>query len=378
MSDIETTQDVDTNAFSGVTLEDSIPKEEKVSKRKKEDKDDKVKNDKIEMSDAKKAKFEALEKMRMACEKEYGKNSVIRMDGKEITRVPCLSTSVMGIDELLGGGFARGRIAEVAGNESSGKTTLCIQTMVQCQKEGGFVGFIDAEHALDLEYAKSLGLNIDELYLTQPDNGEQALEIADKMIEAGVDMLVVDSVAALTPQSEIEGEMGDAQMGKHARLMGQAMRKLTAKIGKNKTVVIFTNQYRSGIGPYSSSKVATGGNALKFYASQRLDMGKGKADDNGDEDATKTSVKIKVIKNKVAPPFRKGEFEIVFGKGFSRAADLLSLACKYEIINKAGSWYSYKDQKIGQGADNAANWLIEDQTRYDEIERLTREAILKK
>jgi len=259
----------------------------------------------------------------------------------------------------------------------SHNTTLCLQTMIQCQKEGGVVGFIDAEHALDVEYAKGLGLNIDELFLTQPSNGEQALEVAEQMIDAGIDMLVIDSVAALTPQSEIEGDMGDAQMGKHARLIGQACRKLTAKIGKNKTVVIFTNQYRSGIGPYSSSRVATGGNSLKFFASQRVDMGKGEVSEDEGE-AISNLVKIKVIKNKVAPPFRKGVFEIIFGKGFNRASDLLSLAVSFDIIKKAGSWYSYGEEKIGQGSTNAGTWLTETEERYNEIEQKVKDRILAK
>jgi len=247
--------------------------------------------------------------------------------------------------------------------------------MVECQKNDGVVGFIDAEHALDLEYAKNLGLNIEELYLSQPAYGEQAIDIAESMIDAGIDLLVIDSVAALTPLSEIEGEMGDAQMGKQARLIGQAMRKLTAKIGKNKTCVIFTNQYRSGIGPYASSKVTTGGNALKFFASQRLDLSKGKVDDTGNEDAIKSVVRIKVIKNKIAPPFKKGEFEIIFGKGFSKESDLLSLAVKYDIIQKAGSWYSYNNEKIGQGSERALEWLSENSERFEEIKQKVKEKL---
>ena len=356
-----------------VILEET--KEDSLEKTKKKIPVSDKKTDTTGVPNTKKAKLEALDKIIKECDKKFGEHSVIKMGDTSISKIECISTGILGIDDILGGGFPRGRIIEIAGAESSGKTSLCIQAMVECQKNDGVVGFIDAEHALDLEYAKNLGLNIEELYLSQPAYGEQAIDIAESMIDAGIDLLIIDSVAALTPLSEIEGEMGDAQMGKQARLIGQAMRKLTAKIGKNKTCVIFTNQYRSGIGPYASSKVTTGGNALKFFASQRLDLSKGKVDDTGNEDAIKSVVRIKVIKNKIAPPFKKGEFEIIFGKGFSKESDLLSLAVKYDIIQKAGSWYSYNNEKIGQGSERALEWLSENSERFEEIKQKVKEKL---
>ena len=366
MSDIKETDIItSSDTLHGMALQTET-KIEKVKKPKEKPVEIAV------VDDVKKEKLKALQAVITACDKEYGTNTVMRMDASAIKKVPCISTGILGLDDMLGGGFARGRIAEILGMESSGKSTLCIETMIQAQKEGGVVGFIDAEHALDLEYAKNLGLNVDELFLTQPDSGEVALEVAEKMIETGMDLLVIDSVAALTPQSEIDGDMGDANMGKHARLMSQACRKLTAKIAKSKTVVLFTNQYRSTIGVFATN-VGTGGNALKFYASQRVDMRKGEVSNDSEEEAISNKVKIKIIKNKIAPPFRKGEFEIVFGKGFDKMNDLVNLAVKYEVIDKKGAWYAFKEEKLGQGLANTIATLNGNIELKEEIVKLTKE-----
>ncbi len=307
-------------------------------------------------------KAKALEAARLQIEKQFGAGSLIKLGSHNaaagIEIVP--SGSIL-LDEALGiGGYPRGRIIEIYGPESSGKTTLALHAIAEAQKLGGNAAFIDAEHALDPIYAKALGVNIDELWVSQPDNGEQAMEITESLVRsAAVDVIVVDSVAALTPQSEIEGEMGDAQMGAQARLMSQALRKLTATIGKSRTILIFINQIRMKIGVFfGNPETTTGGNALKFYSSVRLEVRKTETIEvSKDTDAIGNRVRVKVVKNKVAPPFRKTELELLFGKGISAAASLLDCAVKHEIIKKSGAWYSYNDEKIGQGRDNVREYL---------------------
>jgi recombination protein RecA len=280
------------------------------------------------------------------------------------------------LDEALGiGGYPRGRIIEIYGPESSGKTTLALHAVAEAQKLGGIGAFVDAEHALDPVYAKNLGVNIDELWISQPDTGEQALEITESLVRSGaVDVIVVDSVAALTPAAEIDGDMGDAQMGLQARLMSQAMRKLTAIIGKSRTLLIFINQIRMKIGVmFGNPETTTGGNALKFYSSLRLDVRKMETIDGaGDADAIGNRVKVKVVKNKVAPPFRKAELEIMFGKGVSASASLLDAAVKYDIIDKKGAWFSYGDEKVGQGKENAKEYIEKNPEFAAEIEKKVR------
>jgi len=307
-------------------------------------------------------KAKALEAARLQIEKQFGAGSLIKLGTHDaasgIEVVP--SGSIL-LDEALGiGGYPRGRIIEIFGPESSGKTTLALHVIAEAQKNGGNAAFIDAEHALDPVYAKNLGVNIDDLWVSQPDNGEQAMEITESLVRSGaVDVIVVDSVAALTPQSEIEGEMGDAQMGAQARLMSQALRKLTATIGKSRTILIFINQIRMKIGVFfGNPETTTGGNALKFYSSVRLEVRKTETIEvSKDADAIGNRVRVKVVKNKVAPPFRKTEIELMFGKGISASGSLLDCAVKYEIIKKSGAWYSYNDEKIGQGRDNARDYL---------------------
>jgi len=307
-------------------------------------------------------KAKALEAARLQIEKQFGAGSLIKLGTHDaasgIEVVP--SGSIL-LDEALGiGGYPRGRIIEIFGPESSGKTTLALHAIAEAQKLGGNAAFIDAEHALDPVYAKNLGVNIDELWISQPDNGEQAMEITESLVRSGaVDVIVVDSVAALTPQSEIEGEMGDAQMGAQARLMSQALRKLTATIGKSRTILIFINQIRMKIGVFfGNPETTTGGNALKFYSSLRLEVRKTETIEvSKDADAIGNRVRVKVVKNKVAPPFRKTEIELIFGKGISAAGSLLDCAVKYDIIKKSGAWYSYNEEKIGQGRDNTREYL---------------------
>jgi recombination protein RecA len=307
-------------------------------------------------------KEKALEAARLQIEKQFGSGSLIKLgDTTNAQGIEVVPSGSILLDEALGiGGYPRGRIIEIYGPESSGKTTLALHAIAEAQKLGGIAAFVDAEHALDPVYAKNLGVNTDELWLSQPDSGEQALEITENLVRSGaVDVIVVDSVAALTPQAEIDGDMGDAQMGLQARLMSQAMRKLTAIIGKSRTILIFINQIRMKIGVmFGNPETTTGGNALKFYSSVRLEVRKTETIEAGkDSDAIGNRVRVKVVKNKVAPPFRKAELEIMFGKGVSAVGSLLDAAVKYEIIDKKGAWYAYGEEKVGQGRDNAREYL---------------------
>lgn len=305
-------------------------------------------------------KSQALESAILQIEKQFGKGSIMRLGDESATmKVPAISTGSLELDIALGiGGIPRGRITEIYGPESSGKTTLTLHVIAQAQKLGGIAAFVDAEHALDPVYAKKLGVNTDELLVSQPDTGEEALEITESLVRSGaIDIVVIDSVAALVPRAEIEGEMGDAHMGLQARLMSQALRKLTGVISKSKTSVIFINQIRHKIGVmFGSPETTTGGNALKFYASVRLDIRRIDTIKAGEE-AVGNRVRVKVVKNKVAPPFRQAEFDIMYDSGISRTAGILDLGVKYNIIQKAGTWYSYKDERIGQGRENAKSFL---------------------
>ncbi len=318
-------------------------------------------------------KMKALEAARLQIEKQFGQGSLMKLgtrtDAAGIEVIP--SGSIM-LDEALGiGGYPRGRIIEVYGPESSGKTTLALHAIAEAQKMGGVAAFIDAEHALDPVYAKNLGVDIDNLWVSQPDTGEQALDITESLVRSGaVDIIVVDSVAALTPQAEIEGEMGDSHLGLQARLMSQALRKLTAIIGKSKCIVVFINQIRMKIGVmFGNPETTTGGNALKFYASVRLEVRRIESiDAKGEEDAVGNRVRVKVVKNKVAPPFRKVELDIYFGKGISAVSSLLDAAVKHELIDKRGAWFAVGDEKIGQGRENAIQFLEDNVDFRNEIE----------
>ena len=318
-------------------------------------------------------KAKALEAARLQIEKQFGAGSIIKLGAHtNATGIEVVPSGSILLDEALGiGGYPRGRIIEIYGPESSGKTTLALHAIAEAQKLGGVAAFVDAEHALDPTYAKNLGVNIDELWVSQPDNGEQAMEITESLVRSGaVDVIVVDSVAALTPQSEIEGDMGDAQMGAQARLMSQALRKLTATIGKSRTVLIFINQIRMKIGVmFGNPETTTGGNALKFYSSLRLEVRKTETIEVAkDTDAIGNRVRIKVVKNKVAAPFRKTELEIMFGKGISATGSLLDCAVKYNVIEKKGAWFSYGEDKVGQGRDNAKEYLEQHPDFRAEIE----------
>jgi recombination protein RecA len=312
-------------------------------------------------------------------EKQFGKGSVMRMGDVSAARdVDVISTGSLGLDVALGvGGLPRGRVIEIYGPESSGKTTLTLQAIAEAQKAGGTAAFVDAEHALDPVYAEKLGVQIDDLLVSQPDTGEQALEIADMLVRSGaVDIVVVDSVAALTPKAEIEGEMGDSHMGLHARLMSQALRKLTANIKRSNTLVIFINQIRMKIGVmFGNPETTTGGNALKFYASVRLDIRRTGAIKKGDE-IVGNDTRVKVVKNKMAPPFRQAEFEILYGEGISREGELIDLGVKNGIVDKAGAWYSYKGDRIGQGKDNVRTFLKDNPEVATDIEQQLRATLL--
>jgi recombination protein RecA len=317
-------------------------------------------------------KKKALGAALMQIEKQFGKGSVMRMGDVSAASkgIDVVSTGSLALDIALGtGGLPRGRVVEIYGPESSGKTTMTLETIAQMQKLGGTAAFIDAEHALDPAYAEKIGINLDDLLISQPDTGEQALEITDMLVRSGaVDMIVIDSVAALTPKAEIEGDMGDSHMGLQARLMSQALRKLTANIKRSNTLVIFINQLRMKIGVmFGSPETTTGGNALKFYASVRLDIRRIGAIKKGDE-IIGNDTRIKVVKNKIAPPFKQAEFEILYGEGVSFLGELVDLGVKYGFINKAGSWYSYGDEKIGQGKENVKKFLNENPEKAQEIE----------
>ncbi|MGI9232197.1 MAG: recombinase RecA [Woeseiaceae bacterium] len=314
-------------------------------------------------------------------EKQFGKGSVMRMgDGGLIRDIDVVSTGSIGLDVALGvGGLPKGRVVEIYGPESSGKTTLTLQVIAEAQKLGGTAAFVDAEHALDPGYAEKLGVNVDELLVSQPDTGEQALEITDMLVRSGaVDIVVVDSVAALTPKAEIEGEMGDSHMGLQARLMSQALRKLTANIQRSNTMVVFINQIRMKIGVmFGSPETTTGGNALKFYSSVRLDIRRIGAIKKGDE-VIGNQTRVKVVKNKVSPPFKQAEFEILYGQGISRYGEIIDLGVQHDIVDKAGSWYSYGDDRIGQGKENVREFLKANPEMAAEIEHKIRAKLLPK
>ena len=323
------------------------------------------------------AKLKALELTLGKLEKSYGKGVVMKLGDRVVEDIEAIPTGSIGLDLALGiGGYPRGRVVEIYGPESSGKTTLAIHAIAEVQKQGGIAAFIDAEHAFDAAYAKNLGVDVDNLYISQPDNGEQALEIADHLISSGaVDLVVIDSVAALTPKSEIEGEMGDSKMGLHARLMSQALRKLTATISKTKCTVIFINQIRMKIGVmFGNPETTTGGNALKFYSSVRLDIRRIGAIKNG-EDIVGNRTRVKVVKNKVAPPFRKVEFDIMFGEGISRSGEVLDKAVDLDVVNKSGSWFTYGDTKLGQGRDAVKQMITDNPELSQEIETKIKEAL---
>ena len=322
-------------------------------------------------------KLKVLSAVMDKIEKDFGKGSIMRMSSDSVADVPVIPTGSITLDMALGvGGYPKGRVIEIFGPESSGKTTLAIHAIAEAQKSGGIAAFIDAEHAFDPYYAQKLGVDVDSLLVSQPDNGEQALEIADSLIRSSaIDIIVIDSVAALTPKAEIEGDMGDSKMGLQARLMSQALRKLTASISKTKTVCIFINQLRDKIGGiYGNPETTTGGNALKFYASVRIDIRRASVIKDGEEQLG-TRTKVKVVKNKVAPPFKKAEFDIMFGEGISKLGEIIDLGVDYEIIKKSGSWFSYGDRKIGQGRDSVKEALKGDPALMEEIELRVRDAM---
>ncbi len=330
-------------------------------------------------STAQQQKGKAIDLAVQAIEKQFGKGSIMRLGNAETLsdqEVAAIPTGSIGLDVALGiGGYPRGRIMEIYGPEASGKTTLTLHAIAEAQKQGGVAAFIDAEHALDVSYARKLGVRTDDLLISQPDTGEQALEIADMLVRSGgIDLLVVDSVAALVPRAEIEGEMGDSHMGLQARLMSQALRKLTGSINRSKTLVIFINQIRMKIGVmFGNPETTTGGNALKFYSSVRLDIRRIQAIKDGDN-VIGNRTRVKVVKNKMAPPFKEVEFDILYGEGVSREGDLLDIASQMNLIEKSGTWYSYKDERIGQGRDNARSWLKE----HPEAQKALRGEVFKK
>ena len=320
----------------------------------------------------------ALDAALSQIERQFGKGAVMRMGDSPREAIPAISTGSLGLDIALGiGGLPKGRIVEVYGPESSGKTTLTLQTIAECQKAGGTAAFIDAEHALDPIYAGKLGVNVDDLLVSQPDTGEQALEIADMLVRSGsVDILVIDSVAALTPRAEIEGDMGDTHVGLQARLMSQALRKITGNIKRSNCLVIFINQIRMKIGVmFGNPETTTGGNALKFYSSVRLDIRRIGSVKQGDE-VIGNETRVKVVKNKVSPPFRQAEFQVMYGQGIYHMGEVLDLGVQEGLVEKSGAWYSYNGQRIGQGKANAAQFLAENRAMADEIEKILRDRLL--
>jgi len=322
-------------------------------------------------------KEKAVQTVMSQIERQFGKGSIMKLGGREVEAVPVIRTGSLALDKALGvGGYPRGRVIEIYGPESSGKTTLALHAVAEAQKSGGIAAFIDAEHALDVAYAKRLGVDCDELLISQPDTGEQALEIVDMLVRSGgIDIMVVDSVAALVPRSEIEGEMGDSHMGLQARLMSQALRKLTGTIGKTNTTLIFINQIRMKIGVvYGNPETTTGGNALKFYASMRLEIRKAAAIKEG-QDIMGNRTKVKVVKNKLAPPFKSVEFDLMYGEGISRTGDLLDMGAELDIVDKSGSWYSFEGERIGQGRENVKVFLIDNPDIFGKIEVRVREAL---
>ena len=322
------------------------------------------------MATANEEKLKALQAAMSKIEKNYGRGSIMRLGEENIEKIEVIPTGSIGLNAALGvGGYPKGRIIEIYGPESSGKTTLALHAIAECQKTGGIAAFIDAEHAFDRFYAHSLGVDTENLLISQPDNGEQALEIADQLISsAAVDIVVIDSVAALTPKAEIEGDMGDNKVGLQARLMSQALRKLTATISKTKTTCIFINQLREKIGVmFGNPETTTGGNALKFYASVRIDIRRKESIKNGDQVIGNT-VKVKIVKNKVAPPFRKCEFDIMFGTGISRSSELVDMGVELDIIKKSGSWFSYEDSKLAQGREAVKKVMEDNPELAEEVE----------
>lgn len=339
-------------------------------------------NDKqLDIMDAdKQSKFNSLKTILEKMDKTYGKGSVMIMGEKAVQEVEVISTGSIGLDAALGiGGFPKGRIVEIYGPESSGKTTVALHAIAEAQKAGGIAAFIDAEHAFDRFYAQKLGVDVDKLVISQPDNGEQALEIADHLIRSGaIDIIVIDSVAALTPKSEIEGEMGDSKMGLQARLMSQALRKLTSTISRTNCVAIFINQLREKIGVmFGNPETTTGGNALKFYASVRLDIRRSSQIKNG-ENIVGNRTKVKVVKNKVAPPFRSAEFDVLYGEGISKAGEIVDMGVDLDIVKKSGSWFSYGDTKLGQGRDAVRDIIRDNPELAEEIETKIKEALAAK
>ena len=335
----------------------------------------------IEEEDSAKDKKKTIEATISAIEKQFGKGSIMRLEeGSTVKNVISIPTGSIGLDSALGvGGFPRGRIIEVYGPEASGKTTLALHAIAETQKNGGITAFVDAEHAFDPTYARGLGIKTEELLISQPDYGEQALEIVDQLVRsASVDMVVIDSVAALTPKAELDGEMGDTHVGRQARLMSQALRKITATVSKSKSTVIFINQLRMKIGvpAYMSPETTTGGNALKFYSSVRLDVRR-IASIKTTESVIGNRVRVKVVKNKVAPPFREAEMDIIFGKGISRLGELVDLGVQFDLVEKAGAWFSYSDERIGQGRDNAQKFLEENSKLANKLEKEIKDKILK-